>query len=134
MSIDSSCINSIGLVFDIVGAWLVAFEVTNQYKGKKYETDRTWGGIGQPPFDSKEYKHWESSKLKFMWAGLIFLTIGFSLQIASNYLKSNHINAYPITRAVKQTAAPQKNNHADPIASPAKKDNAPIQKHPINEN
>lgn len=133
MFIEPKDVNSLGLLFDIAGAWLVAIEVVNQFRGSKYEIDSTWNGIGTPPFDTNEYKQWESSKLKFMWAGLIFLTIGFSLQIASNYLKSNHINAYPITRAVKATAVPQKNNHADPIASPAKKDNAPIQKHPINE-
>lgn len=134
MSIDSSFINSIGLVFDIVGAWLVAFEVTNQFKGKKYETNRTWDGIGQPPFDSQEYRQWESSKLKFMWAGLIFLTIGFSLQIASNYCKSNHINAYPITKAVQPNAAPPKDNSAELMQSPAKKVNAPIKKQVIKEN
>jgi len=79
-------INSIGLLFDILGAWFVAIEVVRKFKGEKYEKDPSLYAADKPPYDSAEYKKWESSKFIFMWLGLAFLTIGFILQISSNWL------------------------------------------------
>ena len=106
MIIEPKDINSIGLLFDIAGAWLVATEVVKQFKGTKYEKDPTWDGLVKPPFDSAEYRKWEASKFRFMWIGLFCLTVGFSLQIISNYLSSNHINICPSTSAANPTTAP----------------------------
>lgn len=78
-------INTAGLFFDIAGAWLVAIEVVKQFKGKKYDKDPSLYAADEPPFDSAEYKKWELSKYKYMWIGLICLTIGFILQILSNW-------------------------------------------------
>ena len=78
-------INSVGLAFDIAGAWLVATEVVKQFKGKKYDKDPSLYAADKPPYDSGEYKKWESSKFIRMWIGLICLTIGFILQIISNW-------------------------------------------------
>lgn len=86
MNISPTDINTAGLVCDIIGAWLVAKEVTSQFKGTKYKSDPTWDGADDPPEDSDEYKKWESIKYRVMWAGLVFLTIGFILQIVSNYI------------------------------------------------
>ena len=134
MFLEPKDVNSLGLLFDIAGAWLVAIEVVKQFRGRKYEIDRTWNGFGKPPWDSDEYRQWESSKFKFMWGGLLCLTLGFSLQITSNYLKSNHINTYPSTNAAPATKAPDTNSHVRTNMSPAKKDNAPTTNTAINKN
>jgi hypothetical protein len=78
-------INSVGLAFDIAGAWLVAIEVVNKFNGNKYEKDPSLFAADEPPYDSAKYKEWESVKHKYMWSGLICLTIGFVLQILSNW-------------------------------------------------
>lgn len=74
--------NSAGLIFDIAGAWFVAWEVVNQYRGIKVNVG--WGATGE---DSEEYKQWEKKKLTKMSLGLGFLTIGFMLQIVSNFIR-----------------------------------------------
>lgn len=79
-------INSTGLIFDIFGAWFVAIEVVRKFHGKKYDKDPSLYAADMPPYDSVEYKVWECSKFKYMWLGLAFLTIGFILQICSNWL------------------------------------------------
>ncbi len=129
MPINPVHVNTLGLVFDILGAWLVAIEVVNQFRGKKYENDPTWDGIGKPPWDTDEYKKWELSKYKLMWIGLICLTVGFSLQIASNYIKTN-----PSVSAAKPTTAPQAEIKATPNMSPAINMIEPIKNKTINEN
>lgn len=78
-------INSVGLAFDIVGAWLVAIEIVKKFKGEKYEKNPSLFAADDPPFDSTEYKKWELLKLMYMKLGLGCLTVGFILQILSNW-------------------------------------------------
>jgi hypothetical protein len=134
MCLEPTDVNSLGLLFDIAGAWLVATEVVKQFKGKKYENDPTWDGIGRPPWDTDEYKKWESRKFKFMWSGLICLTVGFSLQITSNYLKSNHIKTYPLVIDKAPTNTPVTNDHDKLQLLPDKADRPPIQNKAIKKN
>jgi len=60
-------VNSGGLVFDIVGAWLVAWEVVNQFHGEKLT--RSVGipvssvVVSRRPVETGEYKTWEIKKL-----------------------------------------------------------------------
>jgi hypothetical protein len=70
-------LSTIGLVFDILGAWLVAWEVVRQFSGIRIET--VWAKLGD---ETPEYRDYEKSKFKMMWWGLGLLTIGFILQIA----------------------------------------------------
>ena len=69
--------SSAGLLFDIVGAWFVAWEVVNQFEGKRtvlYRETTVKEGItystGPHTDDSDEYKIWESTKHWKMKLGL----------------------------------------------------------------
>lgn len=86
----SGWINSIGLVFDIAGAWFVALEVVRQYHGKKHEpvsfitcADES---VSPPPRETETFKIWEKNKYFWMKVGLVFLTTGFKFQIISNFM------------------------------------------------
>ena len=85
--------NSCGIFFDIIGAWLVAWEVVREYKGKRYSISPgvSMGPhvLGQNIIDTDAFKKWESSKYNKMKYGLAFLTFGFILQIISNWLPSH---------------------------------------------
>lgn len=87
MEIDifSKTINSVGLVFDIWGAWFVAWEVVRHYKGEKYHKQETWNQIFNGPKETEAYKKYEQKKYCRMKIGLFFLSVGFLLQIASNW-------------------------------------------------
>ena len=86
----SKIINSLGLIFDIVGAWLIAWEIYNKFLDKKYKGGD--GGViccGLEPgtYETEGYKNWEILRNKRMRFGLIILTLGFIFQILSNWLK-----------------------------------------------
>ena len=88
-------VNTIGLLLDIAGAWFVAWEVINQYKGQKTKLStgvvvqaEGWSVVaGQEAEDTDEFKKWEILKYWRMKVGLAFLTIGFLLQLASNWVR-----------------------------------------------
>lgn len=82
----SKIINSIGLVFDIVGAWYVAIEVLNQYKDNLYNT-QMFDDVGNALVKKPEYEKWEYKKYLYMKIGLFMLTLGFLFQIASNWMR-----------------------------------------------
>jgi len=83
----SKIVNSTGLCFDIVGAWLVAIEVVKQYKGQKHKGNPTWKDISDGPKETQEYEKWQLLNHKWMLRGLVLLTLGFLLQVASNWLE-----------------------------------------------
>ena len=85
LSIISKCINSSGLALDIFGAWLVAWEVVSQFKGDKHKSLPTWEGALGPPQETDFYKKHEKNKYLKMKIGLACLTLGFILQILSNW-------------------------------------------------
>lgn len=78
-------INTTGLCFDILGAWFVASEVVRQYKDEKFKTNPTWNDMFNPPKETNNYKKYERLKYVKMKFGLLFLTLGFFLQIAANW-------------------------------------------------
>ncbi len=81
----------LGLIFDIIGAWLVAWEVVRQYRGNRYsplpiqkinmDAEEQDGLIKDHPL----YTFYEMKKYRRMFCGLIFLTLGFILQIIPNF-------------------------------------------------
>jgi hypothetical protein len=75
-------IGTVGLVFDMVGAILVAIEVVRVYRGQI--TSITMGTAGKP---TPEFKKYEGKKRKWMGVGLIFLLLGFLLQIIALWMK-----------------------------------------------
>ena len=88
-------VNTLGLACDIAGAWLVAWEVVKQYRGKTHQVSpidfRTeLLGPNQPEqrvTETKEFERWQRGKLTRMKCGLAFLTVGFLLQIVSAWAK-----------------------------------------------
>ncbi len=83
-------LNTAGLICDIFGAWFVAWEVVNTYRGQRYKASPTVNlggfGVGQKVADHTDYQGWEKSKLRKMKFGLFLLTTGFLLQIAGNWM------------------------------------------------
>ena len=71
--------NSIGLVMDIVGVILLYFFGLSKDITKEGSQYLTWGG------NKEEQQQWKRYRFLSI-IGLIFLVIGFSLQIVSNYL------------------------------------------------
>ena len=81
-------VNSIGLGFDIFGAWFVAWEVVRQYEGRQYGSESLLHMRLDAPSAEKtpEFLKWEINKYRRMKIGLALLTIGFVLQIGANWL------------------------------------------------
>ena len=85
-------ITTIGLIFDLIGAWLVAWEIVQQYKGEKFapvdianlNIDSTAEDIVK---EHPGYKIFETSKYRKMKWGIFSLTFGFILQIIPNLLQ-----------------------------------------------
>jgi hypothetical protein len=78
--------NTVGLLFDLVGAWFVAYEVINKFKGIEYDPIPTLIGESPPPQKSIAYHMWEIRRNKLMLFGLFCLTLGFILQIIANWI------------------------------------------------
>lgn len=82
-----NCINSIGLVLDIIGAFLIAYEIWAPFRRQKYRDDLTMDEGSEPVRETTDYVGWEKEKYCFMLVGLGFLIIGFVLQLVSNFIK-----------------------------------------------
>lgn len=74
-------ITTIGLIFDIVGAWLVAAEVYKTYEGPLVGAG--WGSGGNK---APEYAKYEKGKIQTMRYGLYALLLGFILQGVGTWL------------------------------------------------
>ena len=86
-----STINSAGLIFDIVGAFLVAHEIVSKFNDDKYESGIGSGPItgaptNDPPVETYKFIIFERKRLDKMKLGLYCFIIGFSLQLASNWV------------------------------------------------
>ena len=84
---------SIGLIFDIIGAFLVSWEVVRQYKGKRFaplpiqKIDINAEEQDDLINDHPLYIFYEMKKYKRMVWGLVFLTLGFGLQMLPNIIQ-----------------------------------------------
>mgnify|MGYP000843948716 CR=1 FL=1 len=93
-------VNSIGLIFDIFGAWLVAWEVVHKFKGEQHDIQPLIANGNIPrPAKSNEFVKYEANKYGRMWCGIICLTIGFILQISSNWIQLPQKEVNKIGRA-----------------------------------
>jgi hypothetical protein len=91
-------VNSIGVFVTIVGAILIAVDVTRQYRGKKFEvsvgvartdyagSDGTPVVSGQNATETPEYKAWQKTNHRLMFWGLVSILIGGVLQIVASWL------------------------------------------------
>lgn len=86
ITILSKCLSSVGLLLDIIGAFLVAVEVARKYKCIKFTVGQTFDEMNDPPKETPEYVQWQKCNKIIMAVGLAFLLIGFSLQIISNWV------------------------------------------------
>ncbi len=87
--ITAKIINSIGLILDIVGAGLVAWEALYRHEGTKFGRPKyqdAADNASYPPRESPTYKKLEQDKYRKMKIGLWVLLVGFVFQIASNWL------------------------------------------------
>ena len=84
-------LNIIGLIFDMVGATFVAWEVARQFKGKKFHDigQAQCSNLTYSP-ETEEFQKYTKAKEIKMKIGLALLIIGFSLQIASNLISYTH--------------------------------------------
>ncbi|MDD5214059.1 MAG: hypothetical protein PHQ03_00785 [Methylococcales bacterium] len=79
-------LNTVGLLFDIAGAWIVAWEVVRQYRGEKAKVKNARCDGSAEMEETDAYKEWEILKYSRMKLGLGFLTIGFLLQLLSHWI------------------------------------------------
>lgn len=80
-------INSAGLICDVIGAWLVAWEVVKQYHGSKLSPRPGPQIPGVTPVsENPKFSEYEKQKFYKMKIGVVFLTFGFVLQIISNWV------------------------------------------------
>jgi hypothetical protein len=85
-------LNIIGIICDIIGAFLVASEVVRQFHGKKYQGNAQMSFdssyvITQPAQETEVFQAWDANKYRNMKFGLAFLTLGFLLQIFANVMQ-----------------------------------------------
>jgi hypothetical protein len=78
-------ITTSGLLFDIIGAILVAIEVVDKFKGQEY-IDPGDQYLSGPAIKMDAFLKWEKRKFFIMSVGLVLLVIGFILQIVSAWL------------------------------------------------
>lgn len=107
----SKIINSVGLFLDIIGSSFVAIEVVKQFKGNEHKPvmERTWD---ENDPETEEFKKWKKSKYLFMKLGLLFLIVGFTLQIFSNwtgcFLKNTQTKNEIVEKIIKQAPSTTK--------------------------
>ena len=96
---NSKIISTIGLSFDIVGAFLVAIEVVKVFREpvtidtdtlKKKEDPsikeiHRYGSTAPQEINPAFLQH-EKGKRKYMWTGLVLLLLGFDLQILALWM------------------------------------------------
>ena len=74
-------LSSIGLGLDVVGAFLIAFNVFNDFKGTKFVLGQTYGTFLNPPTETAEFKAWSKRNFIFACFGLLLLFGGFGFQV-----------------------------------------------------
>lgn len=91
----AQCLNTIGLICDIFGAWFVAWEVVKQFQSKRYDVSEISfvpenmgpGKQDQRVTETQDYQGWERRKYRRMKLGLGLLTVGFLLQILATWMR-----------------------------------------------
>jgi hypothetical protein len=88
-------INTVGILFTMIGALLIAVDVTRQYKGHENEpivqnytdaNDFDDLGIVLQPEKTPEYLKWEKTNKRLMILGLVMIFLGGVLQISASWI------------------------------------------------
>lgn len=89
-------LSSAGLMLDIVGAWILAMDLIKVFSGPRYEHERERNvfveGIRTHLDESDlketpEYQDWRRTLGKVRVRGLVIMSIGFVLQLLSNWVE-----------------------------------------------
>lgn len=79
-------LNTIGLVFDIVGAAFIAYEVINPFSGQRHEvTGQLDPMFSPPPEETDDFRRWQRRRRRNGRFGLGLLSLGFTLQITATW-------------------------------------------------
>lgn len=79
---------TIGLVMDLFGAWFVAIEIIKKFNGPQTIDIGNVGALNGSfvPKPNPEYLAYEKIKHRWMAGGLLFLTLGFLMQIIGTWV------------------------------------------------
>ncbi len=80
-------LSGIGIVFVLIGAWCVAYEVVAKFRGETHGVGVPFGGIGKVR-KLGTFIAWEKKRNAAMWTGLGFITIGSFLQLAGLFVQN----------------------------------------------
>ncbi|UZJ46174.1 hypothetical protein OOT55_09040 [Marinimicrobium sp. C6131] len=94
MTLSPEVVSTTGLALDLFGAILIGFEFFKKYKGDQYRPD---AGLGIDPSKgiiitqsevqpTDDFKRWQRKRERTAKLGFSFLAVGFSLQIAANWI------------------------------------------------
>lgn len=96
-------LNIAGLVFDMIGAVLVAIEVVNQFRGQQYGGHFSFDrDLALPPSETDQYKAWARRRMRAMKIGLGCLVLGFLLQAVANVLQLKRLPRQAMQRPADQ--------------------------------
>lgn len=76
-----------GIVFVLIGAWLVAYEVVAKFRGDTHGVSVPYGGGGTVK-KLGIFIAWEKKRNAAMWLGLGCITLGSLLQLAGLLVQS----------------------------------------------
>lgn len=80
-------LSGIGIMFVLIGAWFVAYEVVCKFRGETHGATTSFGGVGKV-HKLGTFKAWEKKRNAAMWFGLGCITIGSLLQLAGLFIKN----------------------------------------------
>jgi hypothetical protein len=97
MNIDTcqAIVNTIGISLTMIGAVLIAVDITRYFKGHANEPlvqqdpdsdDSEDMAIVIQPSKTKEYLQWEKTNLRLMFWGLVAILLGGALQIWASWI------------------------------------------------
>ncbi len=72
-----------GIAMCLLGTWLVAIELVVRFQGNAYEIKTmTYRGQGTPE-KTDDFSRWELHRARYMWTGLLLITLGSLAQMAA---------------------------------------------------
>lgn len=72
---------AIGIALVMVGSWLVAIELVIRFKGYAFKViNMTCDGSADTE-KTANFERWELRRARWMWGGLILITVGSVLQL-----------------------------------------------------
>ena len=88
MATSQQYVNTLGLVCDMVGACLLAYEIVRTNKHPQIIDNGDAGALngGTNLITNPAYEQYENRKHRYMWGGMLSLLVGFGLQIYATWM------------------------------------------------